>query len=68
MTLKFGYERRDWDAAKSEIVAILGERVRSGRGPMTYGELAGFATPLSVTVFILYPGSGVMVTVAFCPA
>ena len=40
MTLKFGYERRDWDAAKAEIVVILGDRVRDGRGPMTYGELA----------------------------
>jgi len=40
VTLKFGYERRDWDAAKAEIVRILGDRVRGGRGPITYGELA----------------------------
>jgi hypothetical protein len=40
VTLKFGYERRDRDAAKAEIVRILGDRVRGGRGPITYGELA----------------------------
>lgn len=39
MMLKYGYELRDWQAAKNEIVEILGERVRGGRGPMTYGEL-----------------------------
>ena len=48
MTLKFGYERRDWDAAKAEVVAILGERVRSGRGPMTYGELASKVKAISL--------------------
>ena len=48
MTLKFGYERRDWDAAKAEVVAILGERVRSGREPMMYGELASKVKAISL--------------------
>lgn len=39
MALKYGYELKDWQAAKDEIVAILRARIRSGRGPTTYGEL-----------------------------
>lgn len=39
MTLKYGYELKDWQAAKDEIVRILGDRVRGGRGPTTYREL-----------------------------
>ena len=48
MTLKFGHERRHWDAAKAAVVAILGERVQSGRGPMTYGELAAKVKAISL--------------------
>lgn len=48
MTLKFGYERRDWNAAKAEIVRILGDRVRGGRGPITYGELASKVKSISL--------------------
>jgi hypothetical protein len=48
LTLKFGYERRDWDAAKAEIVRILGDRVRGGRGPITYGELASKIKSISL--------------------
>ena len=39
MTLKYGYKLKEWEAAKDEIVGILGARVRSGSGPTTYGEL-----------------------------
>jgi hypothetical protein len=48
MTTKYGYERRDWDAAKVEIVEILGERVRSASGPITYGALAGQLKSISL--------------------
>ena len=41
MTTKYGYETRDWDAARAEIVEVLGERARSARGPITYGALVG---------------------------
>ena len=39
VALKYGYELKDWQAAKDEIVQILGARVRAGGGPITYGEL-----------------------------
>jgi hypothetical protein len=37
---KFGYDLATWEKAKAEIVGILGERARSGEGPITYGDLA----------------------------
>jgi hypothetical protein len=48
MTTKYGYETRDWDAARAEIVAILGERARNARGPITYGALAGQLKSISI--------------------
>lgn len=48
VTLKFGYERPDWDAPNVEIVEILGGRVRHGRGPMTYGERASKVKAISL--------------------
>lgn len=33
--LKYGYELKDWQAAKDEIVEILGTRVRAGEGTIT---------------------------------
>jgi hypothetical protein len=48
MTTKYGYERRDWDSAKVEIVKILGERARGGTGPITYGALAGQLKSISI--------------------
>jgi RNA polymerase sigma factor RpoD-like protein len=34
------YDLATWEEAKAEIVGILGERARSGAGPITYGDLA----------------------------
>jgi hypothetical protein len=48
MTTKYGYEQRDWDAAKVETVALLGERARSSLGPITYGALAGRLRSISI--------------------
>ena len=48
MTTKYGYERRDWDAAKAETVEILVGRARGGLGPMTYGALAGQLKSISI--------------------
>ena len=58
--LKFGHERRDWNAAKAAKAEILDKRVRSGRGPMTYGELGSKARassfePLQDTIFTKTP-------------
>ena len=40
MVTKFGYDLATREKAKAEIVGILGERARSGAGPITYGDLA----------------------------
>ncbi len=48
MTLKYGYDPKDWQAAKDEMVQILGSRVRAGNGPMTYGELCSKLTTVSI--------------------
>jgi len=45
---KFGYDLATWKKAKAEIVGILGERARSGAGPITYGDLAGHIKTLNV--------------------
>ena len=37
---KFGCDLATREKAKAEIVGILGERARSGAGPITYGDLA----------------------------
>ena len=34
------YDLATWEKAKAEVVGILGERARSGAGPITYGDLA----------------------------
>jgi len=48
MTTRYGYELRDWDAAKGETVTLLGERARSSLGPITYGALAGRLKSISI--------------------
>lgn len=35
-----GFSESDWAAAKEEVKLILGDRVRQGFGPISYGELA----------------------------
>ena len=40
MVTKFGYDLATREKAQAEIVGILGERARSGAGPITYGDLA----------------------------
>jgi hypothetical protein len=45
---KFGYDLATWKKAKAEIVGILGERARSGAGPITYGDLARQIKTLNV--------------------
>jgi len=37
---KFGYDLATREKAKAELVGTLGERARSGAGPITYGDLA----------------------------
>lgn len=39
MPLRYGYELKDWQGAKDEIVEILGARVGAGLGTISYGEL-----------------------------
>ena len=39
MPLKYGYEAKDWQALKDEIVEIVGARIRAGEGTITYGQL-----------------------------
>jgi hypothetical protein len=39
MTLRYGYDLKDWEAAKDDIVKLLSARVRAGSGPITYGDL-----------------------------
>ncbi|MBF6606930.1 MAG: hypothetical protein IVW53_15290 [Chloroflexi bacterium] len=48
MMTKFGYDLATWEKAKAEVVGILGERARSGAGPMTYGDLARHIKTLEV--------------------
>ena len=48
MVTKFGYDLATWGKAKAEIVGILGERARSGAGPITYGDLARQIKTLNV--------------------
>ena len=48
MVTKFGYDLATWKKAKAEIVGILGERARSGAGPITYGDLARQIKTLNV--------------------
>ena len=48
MPLKYGYETKDWQAAKDEIVEILGARVRAGAGTITYGQLCAAMTTMEI--------------------
>lgn len=48
MNLRYGYELKDWQAAKDEIVEILGARVRAEGGSITYGDLC--KTMKSITI------------------
>ena len=48
MAMRYGFTAAEWDAAKEQVTALLGDRVMSGTGPTTYGKLASRITVITV--------------------